>query len=338
MNKKLLLVLFVGLLVGGAVFAQDEEAANSSSDDAPWLKGVEHMALEPKIPAPLLDMTIGDENGAPLPTEITEDEPITVSSNSDIFFDYAPVKSIDGKEFYQAEWIAEKPVTLWHVSDWETYKTFLAPKKYDVAENQMVIIPNMPTGKASISCHCSRKMKYYNDEGKEIFCFANSSAASAVKVKDITPPTCGFEITVVGGSTGRLWPIENPPDHYPLPKTADMCFSGDLFNASEEDKIVQGYELGNKMIISNEDGGIRLSKDSVIKVKVIGDDNYKLDTDKIKYGVCAGAGGEPTPVSPVNEPEIDFTKFLIPENPYLYLDASDVAGNREILFIPLDIQ
>ena len=340
MNKKLFLVLLLGLLVGGAVFAEDDVDSPGPDSETPWLVGDSaKLPMKPVIPAAVLDMSIGDENGAPLPEEVNEDEPLTVSANSDIFYDDPPTKTVTGsEEFFQSQWLEEKPTALWHVNDWTKQKTFLAPKKYDVAINQMVIVPTTPTDEGSVTCHSSRKMQYVSEEGKVITCFANSSSASMFKVKDITPPTCGLEVSVVNGYTGRIWPVENPPDHYPLPKTADMCFSGDLFNSAEEDKIVEGYELGTKMIISNEDGGIKLSKDSVIKVKVIGDDNYMLDTDKIKFGVCAGAGGEPTPVSPVNEEEIDFSKFLIPENPYLYLDAYDKAGNREILFIPLDIE
>ena len=325
------------LLCSGTLLAEGEEES-SENDETPWMNSA-HLSKKPAISAPLLGMTIGDENGGKLPEEVTEDEPITVTANSDIFFDAPPSKSVTGEEYFQAQWLDEEPIALWHINDWSRNKTSLAPILYDnLPANQMVIVPTTPTDNGSVTCHSSRKMQYISEEGKTLTCFANSSAASLFKVKDITPPTCGLEISVVNGHSGRLWPVENPPDHFPLPKTADMCFSGELFNASEEDKIVQGYELGNNMIISNEDGGISLSKDSVIKIKVIGDDNYKLDNDKIKYGVCAGAGGEPTPVSPVNEEEIDFSKFLIPENPYLYLDASDAAGNREILYIPLDIQ
>ena len=338
MNKKLFLVLLLGLFVNGVLLAQED--SNADEGETPWLTGNSaNLPAKPQVSAPLLDMTIGDENGAKLPEEVTEDEPLTVSANSNIFFDDPPAKSITGEEYSQAQWLEDKALPLWHVNDWSKEKTFLAPViDQNLPVNQMVIIPTTPTDNGSVTCHSSRKMQYISEEGNTMTCFANSSAASMFKVKDITPPECGLEISIVNGQSGSLWPVENPPNHFPLPKTADICFRGELFNASEEDRIVQGFELGNSMIISNEDGGIRLSKDAVIKIKVIGDDNFKLDTDKIKYGVCAGAGGEPTPVSPVNESEIDFSKFLIPENPYLYLDASDVAGNREIIFIPLDIQ
>lgn len=338
MNKKLLLVLLIGLFFNGVSFAQ--ENASSDEGETPWLTGNSgNLPEKPPVSAPLLDMTIGDENGGKLPEEVTEDEPLTVSANSNIFFDDPPAKSLTGDEYYQAQWLEDKALALWHINDWSRQKTFLAPIVYEnLPANQMVIIPTTPTDNGSVTCHSSRKMQYISEEGNTITCFANSSAASMFKVKDITPPLCGLEISVVNGPSGSLWPVENPPDQFPLPKTADMCFSGEIFNAFEEERVVQGFELGNSMIVSNEDGCIRLSKDAVIKIKVIGEDNFKLDTDKIKYGVCAGAGGEPVPVSPLNESEIDFSKFLIPENPYLYLDASDVAGNREIIFIPLDVQ
>ncbi len=338
MNKKLLLLLALGLFCCSNIYAQ--EATNSDSERAPWLKGAENTPVRPVIPAPVMDMSIGDENGNPLPNEVTEDIPFTVTANSDIYFDEAPTKSITSNyEFLQAEWVDQAPITLWFIDDWSKKSSSLASTSANLAINQKIIIPTTPTDRGSLTCHSSRKMKYYTEEGKKVLCFANSTCAKLFKVKDITPPTCGLEISINNGNTGRLWPVENPPDHYPLPKTADMCFSGSLFNDDpEEVRVSQGYELGDKMIVSGSDAAIKLKKTDVIKVKVIGDDNFKLNNQKLKYGVCAGAGGEPTPVSPVNVAEIDFSKFAIPENPYLYLDAYDMAGNREILYIQLDIE
>lgn len=324
----------LGLAISPMAYSQDE----NTDTDTPWLKGAEHMPLGPTVPAPLMDMSICGDDGA-IPTELTEDVPVTVTANSAIFYDEAPSVSTDGHEFSEPQWVDEKPVALWFFNDWTRKKTFMASTTEEIAGNQMVIIPTMPTEAGSITCHSSRQMQFYREsDGKLKKVFANSSAAAPVKVLDITPPTCGFEISVENGMSGQCWPVENPPDQYPLPKTADMCFSGALFGASDEDRVVQGFELGSSMILS-DDEAITLSSKDVIRVKVIGDDNFKLNSDKLKYGVCAGAGGgDPTPVSPENEETIDFSTFAIPEKPYLYLDATDVSGNRQVLYVPLNIQ
>lgn len=333
MNKNILALLIIGICCCSSIYAQDE----SNSSKPPWRTGGEYLPVRPLIPNPVIKMTITDENGQQLPKEITEDVPLTVMANSDIFFDEPVEKSITRNfTFHDPQWL-EKPSSFWFVNDWKKNKATPASTSYDVAPNQMVIIPTTPAEKGAISCFTSRKMCYIREDGQKVTCFANSSDMRGFKVKDITPPTCGLEISVVDGETGKCWPIENPPNHYPLPKTADMCFSGELFNSPSEIRVIEGFELGSNMIVKADDGGINLKKTDVIKVKVIGDDNYKIDPDKLKYGVCNGAGGEPSPASAENADEIDFTKFLIPENPYLYLDASDMAGNRQILFIPINI-
>ena len=91
------------------------------------------------------------------------------------------------------------------------------------------------------------------------------------------------------------------------------------------------------MIATEEKFSMTVHKDDIVSIEVIGQDNYKLNTDKIKYGICSGAGGEPTPVCQENQPEYDFSKLKIPEKPYFFLDAYDMAGNREVLFVPINI-
>jgi hypothetical protein len=67
-------------------------------------------------------------------------------------------------------------------------------------------------------------------------------------------------------------------------------------------------------------------------------DSPFVDNDKLKYGICNGAGGEPAPVGPVNAPELNLADLKIPENAHFYVDATDVAGNRQVLFVPLKVQ
>jgi hypothetical protein len=203
----------------------------------------------------------------------------------------------------------------------------------------MVIIPTMPTGKGAITCHIARKMRYDLPEpGRKKSTFANSSGAKDVRVLDITPPLCGLEISVENGPSGACWPVENPPDKYPLPKQADVFLSGALFNAADQDVLIQGLELGNNMIVRPEQGALTVAADAKLTIRVIGGDNYKLDNSKLKFGLCNGAGGVPSPVGPENAELLDLSKLKLPEAPYLYLDATDVAGNQQVMFVPVKIK
>ena len=316
------------------------EVKPSPDPERPWMTGDStNMPTKPANPNPVMPMHICDENGKPLPNIINEDEPLTVMANSEIFFDETPTSSLTSNcTFNGAQWLTKKTKALWFLNDWAKKSSSAITTTTQLAPNQMIVIPKTPCNRGAISCFASRKMSYIrDDDGKKIVCFACSSDMRRVIVKDITPPTCGLEISIVDGASGKCWAAENPPDHFPLPKTADVCFSGVLFNAPDEPKVIEGFGLGTDMIVSEEEA-ITIKKTDVLKVRVIGGDNYKLDNEKIRFGVCAAAGGEPTSVSPENAEEIDFTKFLIPEKPYLFLDASDVAGNRQTLFIPLIVE
>jgi hypothetical protein len=204
----------------------------------------------------------------------------------------------------------------------------------------MMVTPLNPTGKGAITCYIGRKMRYdLSEPGKTKVTFANSSGAKDVRVLDITPPTCGLEITVKNGKSGSFWSVENPPNKYPLPKMADIYMSGGLINADpEEVSVVQGLELGANMIVDAQHGGITLPADAEITIKMLGDDNYKLNNAKLKFGISNGAGGEPAPVGPVNQSEIKLSDIKLPESPYFFVDASDEAGNRQVLFVPIKIK
>jgi hypothetical protein len=338
MNKKLLFALAISLLGNNLVFAQDEGDKKTTSKQ-PWMVGAEHRPPKPAIPNPVIKMLITDENGHPVPREIVEDQPLTFTAISDIFFDTPPAISVTSDAVFEnSQWLMPKPQVMWYLKDWgSSNRTSKRIKSQEnLAPNVMVVIPENPCDDGSISCYAARKVSYYREDGVKVTCFANSCDMKLFKIKDITPPTCGLEIRIEDGISGSCWPVENPPNQFPLPKKADICFDGQLFGVTEEPLIINGYELGLEMIVSKEHA-IKLKKTDIIHVKVTGDDNYRLNRDKLKFGVCAGGGGEPTPVSPVNAEQIDFTKFVIPQDPYLYLDASDMAGNRELLFIPINI-
>ncbi|MBR4328599.1 MAG: hypothetical protein IKP71_02000 [Candidatus Riflebacteria bacterium] len=332
---------YLSLILAATAFSMPLQAAETANETntekAPWLKGVT-IEMVPSHITPVIPMKLYLENGEQIPKELTEDEPITIQADSDIFFDEAPTKDRD-MEIPNTLWEAN-PSVNWQIIDWETNKNTTCSDTPDLAPNVMVVIPVIPTNRGALTCFAGRRMGYDDVQtGRRTNTFANSSAAKDVKIKDITPPTCGLEITVVEGPSGSIYPVENPPNHYPLPKTADLIMTGSIFNGDPDfQDIESGFVLGPDMIAPEEKATINIAQDSVIKLVVIGQDNYKLNTDKVKYGICNGAGGEPTPVCQENQPEYDLSKIKIPENPHIYLDATDMAGNREVLFVPLKIK
>ena len=205
------------------------------------------------------------------------------------------------------------------------------------APNSSQIIPLNPTGNGTVSCFVSRRMSYLAPNGKTKKCFANSSRAVNTRVLDITPPCCGFEITTKSGRSGSCWPVENPPNQYPLPKHADVFFSGSLFGAKGKNTLsASGIELGENMIIDPKVAALTVSGSDVLTIKIIGDDNYKLDNAKIKFGI---SGGPNTPsIVPENTEVIEIAKLKMPKKPYLFLEAYDTTGNKQLMYIPIKMR
>lgn len=324
------------VMFGIVVSAQEPSGAPVNLEKTPWLKNVEIGPYLTDI-SPTIPLKIYAENGEAIPATLTEDIPIYVVADSAIF-DSEPPVDWKGQPIPNPRWERNAAVS-WFFIDWEKNQNFPGQSTEGQAVNQMMLTPTTPTGKAAITCHIGRSMRYDLPEpGRTKLTFANSSGARDVRVLDITPPTCGFEISIKNGASGACWPVENPPDKYPLPKLADIILSGALFGAADQDTKIDGVELGTDMIVSEEVGVISVKADDEISIKVIGGDNYKLDNAKLKYGICNGAGGEPAPIGPVNEAVIELSKLNIPENAHLYLDATDTSGNRQILFIPLKVK
>lgn len=323
------------VLFGSTVSAQEPAAAPANVEKAPWLKGVE-ISPYPVDISPVIPMKIFADNGEQIPAVLTEDVPIAVMADTAIF-DPAPPGSYKGQDIPNPKW-EDNPAVSWFFIDWEQNKNFPAQTE-GLAANQMVIVPTTPTGKAAITCHVGRRMRYDLPEpGKTKVTFANSSVARDVKVVDITPPLCGLEVSVKKGGSGAFWPVENPPDQYPLPKKADVYLNGALFGAVDKDVLVPGIELGANMVVSPENGVLTVAADDELTIKVIGSDNHKLDNSKLKFGISNGAGGEPAPIGAVNAETIELAKLKIPDNAHLYLDATDVTGNRQVIFVPLKIK
>ena len=264
---------YLSLILAATAFSMPLQAAETANETntekAPWLKGVT-IEMVPSHITPVIPMKLYLENGEQIPKELTEDEPITIQADSDIFFDEAPTKDRD-MEIPNPLW---DPSVNWQIIDWETNKNTTCSDTPDLAPNVMVVIPVIPTNRGALTCFAGRRMGYDDVQtGRRTNTFANSSAAKDVKIKDITPPTCGLEITVVEGPSGSIYPVENPPNHYPLPKTADLIMTGSIFNGDPDfQDIESGFVLGPDMIAPEEKATINIAQDSVIKLVVIGQD------------------------------------------------------------------
>ena len=337
--RKTFLVTVALISVSLMLLAQANDQNAAETNDGPkWLKGVT-ISPYPEELSPVLPCKIYDGNGGPVPGTFTEDVPITVMADSKIF-ENLPPSEYKGKPIENSVW-ADKVAVSWFFIDWEENKNTEASTTYDVAANQMVITPLNPTGKGAVTCHLGRRMRYNNSEtGKVKVTFCNSSGAKDVKVLDITPPTCGLEVSVKqSGKAGVFWAVENPPNKYPLPKIADIYLSGPLFVSAGEAEtlVVPSLELGANMIVTPDKAALHVPADAILTFKMVGGDNYKLDDQKVKFGICAGAGGEPVPVGTVNPAEIDLKSLNLPDDPHVYIDATDLAGNRQVAFVPIKI-
>ena len=335
MKKKVLLTI-AAAIVSASLYAGDSEPAKTD-DPTPWLLGGVSVPVKPTHITPVLPMKIYRENGQEIGRELTEDEPLVLRADSSIFFDDAPATD-NGVEIPNPVWV-NPPTIGWRLIDWEKNKNAVCKSSEDLAFNEMLVVPTTPTKKGALTCSSGRMMKYDDVEsGKPKSTYANSSIARDVVVKDITPPTCGLEISIKDGSAGTICPQENPPDHFPLPKTADVVTTGSLFNEdAETPNVVSGFVLGPDMVMSAE-MAVTVSRSDVVKLSVIGDDNYKLNTAKLKYGICNGSGGEPTPICEENQPEYKLEEVNLTDNSFFYLDAVDEAGNREVLFVPIKLK
>lgn len=318
-------------------FSQDTDTS-ARDKAAPWLKGVT-IGPHPKDLSPVLPLKIYDENGDVPPATMTEDVEVVFTADSKIFDDTPPT-SYKGEEIANPRWM-RPPGVNWSFIDWEINKSTRATSRQGLAVNQMRVKPLKPTGRGNVTCHIGRRMKYDDPvAGHSKGTFVNSSGSSRVRVLDITPPTCGLEISVKDGKTGTFWTVENPPNEYPLPKHAQIFFSGSLclLGARQDNIILSDYELGPDMVVTKKQAAVTVPANSILTLKVVGEDNYKLDNDKVRFGICDGAGGEPKVVGDVNPPDIDLSVQKLPKKPYLFVDASDMAGNRQTIFVPLIVK
>ena len=311
----------------------------SAQQEIPWFGGGDNSYLPNRDNSPMLEMTIRNESDESIPEEVVEDIPFMIKADSEIFLEEAPIGMGNSFEYFdQPQWLDPNAKALWFLNDLDTNKSYMASYSPDLPVNQIIFTPTNPAEHCSITCYGSRKMKYVKSDGRMGISNAKANAIVKFRVKDITPPTCGFSISVENGESGEVRPVETPVDKPDYTKTAQLHFSGYLFNNSDSERISSTYNLGEEMVIKNDDAILNLKKDDVLKVKIIKNDNYILDEESIVFGICGGAGGISSAISQINNEVIELSEIEFPDNPYLFLEAKDNEGNVQKLFLPINIQ
>lgn len=310
-----------------------ETAPGIDLDKTPWLKGV-NIPPRPSYPAPVLPAEIVMADGKPVPATLTEDVTVLMAVDSEIFGERPP-QEWNGQALPNAAWAGPAAVN-WFFDDIGRNQSTMASCSEPLPANQMKVTPLDPTRLGGVTVSIARPLTYEESPGKIRKVFANASRGLNVRVTDITPPTCGLEITV-GKQTGTFWCAENPPHGYPLPKKADVYLKGPLCSAAGEDEqvVVSDLELGAKMVLTAEQGAVRLPRTGEAKIKVILQDNDEVDGKTVRTGLCELVDGAPVPVPGTTGDSFDLSKIKLPAHPYLFVDATDLSGNRQVLCVPV---
>jgi len=330
--------LFFTLLT--ALSAQESDlvspAPTIDTGKTPWLEGVT-IPNKPLDISPVVSADIAGENGNPFPATLTEDLPVLLTAISDIFAEKPP-SSWKGTELQDAEWTG-MPSVRWFFEDVRKNQSTLASVAEELPETQMKVTPLDPTLSGAVTITIARPMKYRTGPDSFKRTFVNASRSLCTVVSDITPPVCGLEI-VAGGDSGMVYPVESPLHKHPLPKLANLICRGTLFGitGSDEHVTIEGIELGKRMIVPAERAALLLDKNAVITLKPLLQDNQQVDEKSVKFGISNGAGGAPALVGPANPAELNLAEIKLPERPYLFIEAADIAGNIQILYIPLKIK
>ncbi|HOT27021.1 MAG TPA: hypothetical protein PLU72_02455 [Candidatus Ozemobacteraceae bacterium] len=336
------LILAVGVVFSIAAAAPAQEPAAGTqppiidTSKTPWLEGVTIPTKPPHV-SPLVPVDIAGEGGNPVPATISEDIPILLMANSEIFGEKPPA-TWNGTDLPDAEWTGRASVR-WFFEDVAKNRSMLASLTDELPENQVKVIPLDPTKSGAVTITIARPMKYRIAADRFRTTFVNASRSLSTIVTDITPPVCGLEITA-GGESGTVYPVENPVHAYPLPKHADVICRGKLFGTAGDDEsvTVEGLELGARMIVPAERATLRLAKEAVVTLKPLLQDNQQVDEKTVRFGLCEGTGEKPALVGQENPAELKLAEVKLPEKPFLFIEAADLAGNRQVLYIPIQIQ
>jgi len=336
------LMLVVGFMLSIVAAAPAQELAAGAqppvidTSKTPWLEGV-NIPTKPPHVSPLVPVDIAGEGGNPVPATISEDIPILLTANSEIFGEKPPA-SWNGTDLPDAEWTGRASVR-WFFDDVTKNRSTLASVSDELPENQVKVIPLDPTTSGAVTITIARPMKYRIAADRFTTTFVNASRSLSTIVTDITPPVCGLEISA-GGESGTVYPVENPSHQYPLPKHADVICRGKLFGVAGDDEsvTVEGIELGARMVVPPERAAVHLAKDAVVTFKPLLHDNLQVDEKTVRFGLCAGTGEKPALVGQENPTELKLAEVKLPEKPFLFIEAADLAGNRQVLYIPMQIK
>ncbi|HOY65757.1 MAG TPA: hypothetical protein PLP29_02650 [Candidatus Ozemobacteraceae bacterium] len=330
--------LLWGMPSGAAAQEPTPEAAAPVIDTSktPWLEGVS-IPNKPLVPSPVVAADIMGPDGNPFPATLTEDLPVLLSATSEIFADKPPA-AWNGTDLKDAEWTG-KPSVRWFFEDIRKNRSTLASASEELLENQMKVTPLDPTRAGAVTITIARPMKYRTGPDSFRGTFVNASKSLKTVVTDATPPVCGLEIAV-GADSGTVYPVENPPHKPTLPKLADLICRGALFGAggAEESITVGGVELGKRMILPAERAALHLAKNAILTLKPLLGDNQQVDETSVKFGISNGAGDAPAAIGLVNPGEIRLGEIALPEQPFLFIEAADISGNVQILYIPIKIK
>ncbi|NLI78265.1 MAG: hypothetical protein GX442_17750 [Candidatus Riflebacteria bacterium] len=342
-----LVALALTALLPSGLAAQDDPAPAAAPEGSPaspqidetktpWLKGVT-IPNKPDHPSPVLKAEILMANGSPIPATLSEDVGVLMMVDTDIFAEKPPTEW-NGQSLPNAQW-AGQPSVRWFFDDVAKNQSTLASCSEQLPSNQMKVTPLNPCRKGGVTVTLARPMTYEESPGKVRRVFANSSTALNVRVTDITPPTSGLELSV-GDQKGTFWAAENPPHKHPLPKMADVYLKGPLFSPTGQDEqvVVPGIELGDKMILTPDQGQLRLPKTGELKIQLALQDNEEVDAKSVTCGLCELADGKPVPVAGATGPTIDLAKVKLPAQPYIFIEAKDLTGNRQVLCIPVTVK
>ncbi len=316
--------------------ATTEETTPSSQSDTPWLDGVD-LPTQPPLPNPIYPCEISMGDGKPIPAVLTEDQPITVQANSDIFGEKPPSTWKDAN-LTNAQW-ARAASFNWQFTDMIRNRSFQASITENLPMNQIVIVPPSPTKEGSLIAFINREFTFEEKPGSLVRVHASSSNGTAVKVTDITPPLCGLEISAGPSQKGTVWVVENPVNHFPLPKFGDVMMSGGIFTAKPEEiqKTLEHKELGEKMTLEAAEG-VFLPKNGKITIKPVVKDNDQVDDASIQYGLCELKGDSLLPIGKPNPETIEPAQLQLPKQVFLFIQAKDVTGNKGSMFIPVIFQ
>jgi hypothetical protein len=276
-------------------------------------------------------------DGSPLPATLSEDIPILVTAQSEIFGEKPPTSWQD-QPLNNPSWTGQTSIH-WFFDDVGKNKSTIASCEEMLPSNQMKVTPLDPCLRGAVSVYVSRPFKYEATPGQFKTIFANGGHSVQLKVTDITPPTCGFEVSSAK-KKGTIWTVEFPANKYPLPKSAQVFLRGNAFSAdgSEVDKQIPGLELGPSMILDPTQCQLHFAKDAEISLKVVLQDNDKVDEKSLRFGLCEVANGQVVPIGDTNSPTIKPASLKIPEKPHLFIEAKDPSGNHQLLCVPVSFK